>query len=108
MAFNGTEGEYISMDDAGALTEGWRTGGNGSIKGYFYGKEKLQHLLDEDGSEGIRIYFGETDKGEKTLVLVAADSYENDIITGTETKILDKGIACPPNCGTGNGLNGNG
>ena len=103
MAFDGSEGKYISLADAGELTEAWRNGSNGDIKGYFYGKEKLQYLLDETGSEGIRIYFGETVTGEKTLVLVATDANTNDIITGG--KILDFGFPCPTTCGSSNDLN---
>jgi len=103
MAFDGSEGSYISLEDAADLTAGWRNGDNGDMKGYFYGKEKLQHLLDEEGSEGIRIYFGETATGEKTLVLVAANSSQDDIITGA--KILDSGIGCPAQCGRNNDLN---
>lgn len=103
MAFDGREGAYISLEDAADLTANWRNGNNGSIKGYFYGKDKLQHLLDETGSEGIRIYFGETATGDKTLVLVAADSDENDIIVGG--KILDFGEPCPSSCSVNNDLN---
>lgn len=105
MAFDGTEGDYISMDDAGDLTAGWRNGGNGSIKGYFYGKDKLQYLLDQEDSEGIRIYFGEDESGIKQLVLVAADAHEGDIISATGAKILEHGIPCPSRCGPSNGLN---
>lgn len=103
MAFNGEEGSYISLETAAELTAAWRGGDNGDMKGYFYGKEKLQSLLDETGSEGIRIYFGETSTGEKTLVLVAANSSKDDIITGG--KILDFGEPCPSQCGKRNDLN---
>lgn len=103
MAFDGSEGSYISLEDGADLTAAWRSGGNGDIKGYFFGKDKLQFLLDQTGSEGIRIYFGETTTEEKTLVLVAANSDEDDIITGG--KILDIGVPCPVKCGRSNDLN---
>lgn len=108
MGFNGKEGEYITLTEAETLTAAWRNGSNGDIKGGFFGKDKLQYLLDESGSAGIRMYFGETTSGEKTLVLVAADADKNDIITAEGAKILDRMVLCPPDCGTGNGLNGNG
>lgn len=103
MAFDGTEGSYITLTVASDLTSNWRGGGNGDIKGYFFGKDKLQYLLDETGSEGIRMYFGETATGEKTLVLVAANSSEDDIIKGG--KILDVAVPCPDRCGRSNDLN---
>ena len=101
MAFNGNEGEWINIEEGAGLTRAWRDGGNGPIKGGFLGKDKLQELLDEPGSEGIRMYFGVNEDGEKTLVCVAADADENDLLE----KILDRTILCPTICGDSNSLN---
>jgi hypothetical protein len=114
MSFNGTEGEFITLEEGADLTAAWRNGGHGPMKGYFYGKEKLQELIDGE-SEGIRIYFGQTVKGDPTLVLVGVDANENDIIGATVNvgmgsaaggsasgKILDRGVL--PG-GNSNGLN---
>ncbi|NRA10907.1 MAG: hypothetical protein HRT57_03005 [Crocinitomicaceae bacterium] len=104
MAFNGTEGEFIDMEEAADMTSGWRNGDNGDKKGGFLGREKLEQLLAQTDAQGIRIYFGvDPADGKKTLVLVAADSEENDITD----LILDRSAGCPRNCGVGNDLNGN-
>ncbi|MFT6923231.1 MAG: hypothetical protein ACJA1C_002241 [Crocinitomicaceae bacterium] len=100
MSFNGTEGEFITLEEGADLTAAWRNTGHGTVKGYFYGKEKLQELLSGD-SEGIRIYFGEGSEGIANLVLVGADAEENDLLD----KILETGIPCPKNCSTNNPLN---
>jgi hypothetical protein len=109
MSFNGTEGEFITLEEGGDLTAAWRNGGHGPMKGYFYGKDKLQELIDGE-SEGIRIYFGETEKGEPTLVLVGTDASENDIIGSApgrtaSGKILDLGKPSPGSGGANNELN---
>ncbi len=102
MAFNGTEGEFISIDEAGQMTAAWRNGGNGDIKGVFFGKEKLEALLNQDGAVGIRMYFAENTKEEVALVLVGVEADQNDIVTG---QILDRGTYCPDVCGASNPLN---
>ena len=103
MAFDGREGEWINMETASVMTKDWREGGNGAIKGGFFGREKLEALLAQSGAEGIRIYYGVNDQDQNSLVLVAADAEENDMTD----KILDTMRPCPIFCGSGNGLNGN-
>lgn len=103
MAFNGNEGEFISIDKGGQLTAAWRGGGNGDIKGGFLGKDKIQELLDQSGAMGIRIYFGQDTRGDKTVVLVAADADENDILANN--LVLDQIVPCPNRCGAPNELN---
>lgn len=102
MAFDGTEGKFINITEAGDMTAAWRNGNNGNIKAIFFGKDKLQQLLDQPGTVGIRMYFGKNEEGENSLVLVSADADENDMETG---KILDLGSPCPTKCGTPNPLN---
>jgi hypothetical protein len=105
MSFNGTEGEFIETGEAADMTAGWRNGDNGDKKGGFFGREKLEQLLAQSDAQGVRIYFGvDPVDGKKTLVLVAANSDEDDITD----LILDRGPGCPKNCGSGNSLNGNG
>lgn len=104
MAFKGTEGEFISLDEAGAMTAAWRNGGNGDIKGVFFGRDNIEALLNQEGSMGIRMYFAENDNGDKTLVLVSADENGSDMLsTG---KVLDHSIPCPADCSPQNVLNG--
>ena len=90
----------LFRSDASALTAKYRTNNPNRTKGYFFGKEKLETLLQQSDSEGIRIYFGETETDFK-LVLVGAKADQDDILT----KILDSGSPCPDKCGVDNALN---
>lgn len=81
MAFNGSEGGTIDIDDAGDLTETFRTNYSTKAKCFFLGKEHIMDLLDQEGAQGIRIYLGEEPKdGDIVPIWVAADSSENDLI----------------------------
>lgn len=91
------------MDEAGNMTGAWRSNGSGSVNAVFFGREKLEAILAQDGCLGIRMYFAINDKGEKTLVLVGADVNEDDQAQGL---ILDRAIPCPTRCGSANGING--
>lgn len=101
MSFNGTEGAPISPASGAALTAKFRRDHPTMSKGLFYGKDKLQDLLNQTGCKGIRIYFGKNATGDMELVLVGADANENDILT----LIIDNGVRCPSHCGTANSLN---
>jgi len=102
MAFNGSEGEFISIEEAGQMTKEWRENGCGPANAVFFGRERLQAILDQGDCMGIRMYFAINEDNEKTLVLVGADADENDQMHG---KILDRAIPCPTNCGSSNGIN---
>lgn len=102
MAFNGTEGEFISLGEAADMTKAWRTGDFGPGDAVFYGRERLEELLDQEGVMGIRMYFAVNEKNEKTLVLVGATENEDDLHNGL---ILDRGPICPSTCSTSNPLN---
>lgn len=101
MAFNGTEGGSIDIDDAGTLTENYRNANPSAVKGAFYGKDILRQLLDQEGCMGIRIYYGEDKNGNKELVLVGAQANEDDMLE----LVADNGTKCPSNCGVANSLN---
>ena len=102
MAFNGTEGEFITLAEGGAMTKAWREGECGPANAVFFGREKLMAILDQADCMGIRMYFGENEDKEKTLVLVGASADEDDQVEG---KILDRGHPCPTKCGNSNSLN---
>ena len=114
MAFNGSEGTFISLTEGSTLTERYRAdylSGDAERKALFFGKEKLEDLLAQTGCQGLRFYFGaveKTDSGktwtELELVIVGADANENDQL-GANHKILDSGRPCPPDCSTANALN---
>lgn len=103
MAFNGREGSPISLDVAKSWTKNYRDANKGKTRAIFYGKEKLQALLNEPGAMGIRIYFAVDDEGANKLVLVSATEDGNNILPSLEGNgdggvLLDDGRDCPPDC----------
>ena len=103
MAFTGKEKHKITLATASKLTRNHRaSAGNNAIKGQFFGKETLLRILDQEGCVGIRCYFGKTDDGKPSLVLVGVDKDQNDIIKG---ELADMGTFCPPFCSVTNKLN---
>ena len=100
MALNGTEGEIITLAEGAAMTKQWRrTNSNGNA--VFYGKDILEQLLNQSGCVGIRFHFGIDTDGKNSLVLTGVDADENDILS----IIADRGLRCPIQCGSKNGLN---
>lgn len=102
MAFDGTEGGEIELPQAAALTKEHRDRNPTVRKGHFFGKDILNKILEQDGCMGIRIYYGiDPDTNKRELVIVGADSSENDM-TGL---IADFSAACPNKCSSSNDLN---
>lgn len=105
MAFNGSEGAPISLDEAATWTASYRNslpvGSNQTIAA-FAGKNWLEQILAQPGCMGIRMYFALNPSGQTTLVLTGADAAENDQVEGTLVEFLS---LCPPVCGTANALN---
>jgi hypothetical protein len=46
-----------------------------------FNRDVIALLLNQDGADGIRIYYGEDDKGQIRLVLLPVDSAGHDIVT---------------------------
>jgi hypothetical protein len=102
MAFNGTEGEAITLQDASVLTANYRTNNPGAPLAQFMGKDLLEQILAQRDCMGIRVYYGEEDDGTPRLVFVGANDQENDQVNGT---IADRAKLCPTNCSNLNALN---
>jgi hypothetical protein len=103
MSFNGDESESVTLSNAATWTAAFRSANPNAIKGHFFGKNKINDILNQSGCVGIRIYNG-IDNGTPVLILVGVTSNENDMTSGT---IIERAVLCPPYCGTGNSLNGN-
>ena len=100
MAFTGNEGEMVPLDQAAEWTANYRNSDHfDGVNAMFYGKNKLMSLLNQRGCVGIRIYKAIDEKGNPIMVLVGADSNQNDM---TGQYILERGFGCPPYC-DGNG-----
>lgn len=100
MAFNGSEGEFITLSEGADLTSEFRSSNPSQPLAYFFGRDKLEELLAQDNCMGIRIYFGEKNNSLQ-LVLVSADDNQDDLLD----KILDYGAEFPPYTSTSNDLN---
>ena len=100
MAFDGTEGEFITLSEGSDLTSEFRSSYSSQPLAYFFGRDKLEELLEQENCMGIRIYFGEKNSTLQ-LVLVGADDNQDDLLD----KILDRGNKCPPFTSSTNTLN---
>lgn len=101
MAFDGTEGGAISLNDGAALTANYRSNNPNQRIAHFFGREILQQLLNQEGCVGIRMYYGENEEGDKELVLVGTDADQNDLLD----LIADISSPCPNWCSSKNPLN---
>lgn len=103
MSFNGNEGSVVTLKQASDWTTEYRsTISPGDTIAQFYGRDKIEQILDQEGCMGIRIYHGIDEDGKRILILVGADRNEDDMETGV---IVEKGNSCPPYCGKPNPLN---
>lgn len=98
MSFTGNEGTMITVSQGADLTKGYRDASLSTTNAIFFGVEKLQELLDQNGAVGIRFYFGLDESKELTLVAVGANEKEEDILIPNAELVLDCGIKCPNNC----------
>lgn len=98
MAFNGNEGEVITLTQGKNWTKNFRNAHPNEIKAHFFGKNKLNQILNQSGCVGIRIYNAIDDQGKKVLVLVGVDDQERDLTNGI---ILERSMPCPPMCDIG-------
>lgn len=101
MSFNGTEGAAININDAAALTANHRRTNPATTNAHFVGRDLIEQILAQSDCQGLRIYYGLDEKGERELVIVGADSNENDQLG----LIVDRCAKCPPRCGNQNRLN---
>ena len=102
MAFNGTEGEIITLAEGAAMTKRWRDG-NSNGNAVTYGKDILNQLLEQSDCVGIRFHFAIDNDGKNTLVLTGVDADGSDILN----TISDRGLLCPVECCARNALNSN-
>lgn len=103
MSFTGNEGEQITLQEGGVYTERYRSANPTAIKGVFFGRNHIQKILDQTDCKGLRFYFANTETGNPTLVMVGADSAQNDLLN----VIVEKALSCPTFCGSINALNDN-
>lgn len=101
MAFTGKEDHKISLEEAKKYVKRYKEtkekeGKKDYKKAAFFGREAIEQLLAQDGAVGIRIYYGQNEKGEDSPVIFAADEKGSNLID--ENNILERGLPCPPFC----------
>lgn len=101
MAFNGTEGEEITLANASSMTKKYRHDYPNQTLGHFFGKEIIERILDQSDAMGIRVYYGIDEDGKKQLILVGVDADENDLTN----LVADVSFPCPDACSVPNALN---
>jgi len=102
MAFNGDEGELVTLPEAADWAKRYRTSNPEAIKASFYGINKINDVLNQPDVVGIRFYNGEDQNGLNNLILVGVDANEDDVTSGV---IMESGKMCPNQCGVSNQLN---
>jgi hypothetical protein len=106
MAFPPRQDHAITLEAAAALTRRYReAAGTGAQRATMFPRAVFEALLALPGCAGIRIYNGEGDDRTSQRVLVGVDAEGNDMTSAT---LFDQGLPCPPYCGGGNVLNGDG
>lgn len=102
MTFDGNEGGPISIDVASAMTAEYRRLNPNATRAHFFGRKRIEALLSQPNSMGIRVYYGiNPTTGAKELVLAAADGIGDDITD----LLIDISKPCPGYPSRNNSLN---
>lgn len=103
MSFTGNEGQQITLEQGGEFTAKHRAVDPNGIKGVFFGRTHIEKILAQEDCKGLRFYFAKGIDENSTLVMVGADSAENDLLD----VIVDFSSPCPDKCSSSNPLNYN-
>lgn len=105
MAFDGKEGEQITLAEGAAMTANYRNSDAAfGATAHFMGKDIINNILGQAACVGIRVYYGLDDQGNKQLVFVGVTANQNDMTSGI---VADRNKPCPPFCdGSGSPLAG--
>lgn len=97
MELNATIGSIISEERAKELISSFGVKYDSEIRSSFIGSENVQHLLNQEGCIGLRIYNGYNDENQKmSLVLVGVDESGKEMLE--DGIIYDELSQCPPIC----------
>ncbi|WP_430405786.1 hypothetical protein [Fluviicola sp.] len=101
MSFTGNEGEQITLQEGAEYTLRYRAANPNAVKGVFFGRDHIEAILAQSDCKGLRFYFAKNADGSPTLVIVGADSDQNDQLD----LIFQKTAPCPTKCSSSNLLN---
>ena len=100
MAFDGKEGEQITLTEGAAMTAAYRNSdGAWGARAHYIGKNIINSILAQTGCVGIRMYYGIDTNGDKQPVFVGVNASGNDMTSGI---IADRTLPCPTACDTNN------
>ncbi len=103
MAFTKYEGSFITLDEGSRMTAEFRkTISHGDTIAHAVGANLVTAILSQENCNGIRMYYGLDENGNKQLVLVGVDANGDDITNGF---IVDHMLPCPVTCSQKNSLN---
>ena len=94
MAFDGTEGDQISLQEASTMMQNYKNANPNSTHAQFMGKEIIGQILAQSGCVGIRSHFGINTNGVLQLVIVGVDANGNDMMSSASI-IADRGVLSP-------------
>ena len=93
----------IDLAAAAALTRRHREeAGKGAQRAGSLHADQVRQLLAQPGCVALRIYYGKTETGEETLVLVGVDANDKELTGGV---LLEEIFPCPPFCTEDSSLN---
>lgn len=109
---------FISLSEAEDMTSRYRTNRNSILQEDYqdddllavcetFDREAIDALLEQEGCQKIRIYYGMEEDLKVHAILVGVNSEDEDMLPGpgVEAVIVEKGMRCPPMCPPSSPLN---
>ncbi len=100
----------ILLPNAAFKTLNFQTSYSNALKGGKFPKEDIIEILQQPGCVALRYYFAldnTTNTNAIHIILCGVNSEGNDMLPseGSQGKLKDNAITCPPYCGAPNELN---
>lgn len=93
------------LNEAVRITKAYRGAGHKPVATVTtFDKNEINQLLTQPGCKGLRIYVGQ-DGASISLIAVATDTNDTDILTAGSELIAAEAFPCPPMCGGNTALN---
>ncbi|OYU83976.1 MAG: hypothetical protein CFE24_08950 [Flavobacterium sp. BFFFF2] len=93
-------GLFITLDEAKNMNSAFKAKYPDFTQSILFDKELLFTLLNQEGCDKVRVYFGAFEEEEskilkEAVIFVGADAHANDM---AGSLILDRGVVCPSMC----------
>ncbi len=101
--YTGNEEHAITLAEASEMTARFRAqAGSDPIIGGYFGRDAVMQILTQEGTVGLRYYYGLDDNGLQHLILVGVNQEGEDMTNGF---LAERNFLCPPLCSDPNKLN---